>query len=62
MAGVQELEESSRSGVGVVIPPGNVIGRCLQKFVDDATQSQLDRGQIRINPLGEVGSIISRYI
>ena len=62
MSRLQELEEKTRSGVGIVLPPGKVIGQCLQKFVDESTKAQLEQGIIRINPLGHAGTIISRYI
>jgi hypothetical protein len=59
---LRHLRATTVTGIGWVLPERDLIGRCLQNYVDSATKSQIDAGQVRINPLGDANSIIAKYV
>ena len=59
---LRHIQTTTVSGIGRVLPEKELIGRCLQNYVDSVTEAKIKEGQARINPLGEANSIIAKYV
>ena len=62
ISNLHQLQNSSQTGVGLLLPGRDAIGRCLQIYIDDQVQAQNSAGNIRVNTLSPSTSILDIYV
>lgn len=62
LSNLHQLQSSTQTGVGLLLPGRDVIGRCFQIYIDDQVQAQNEAGDIRVNTLSPSTSILDIYV
>ena len=62
LSNIRHLQDTSKTGVGYILPGGDKIGLCLQYYIDDQIKAQNKDGNIRINPLSDTGTVFNRFV